>query len=179
MRRVSISSGFSKLWCVCFFLRSFAICLFVCLFFFVRFEKCRTRKKGRKEERHHHHPTTRSSTTHKKAAFFGEERYSSSSVALARSRLNARDVRTTGDCSWWGAGLPWDTPSNSRRYDPVFSSLFVVAVLCRNDASSIDRSIDRCRLALLDTARGVTTQSRAARRTETRGRRSRRSHALK
>ncbi len=191
MRRVSISSGFSKLWCVCFFLRSFAICLFVCLFFFVRFEKCRTRKKGRKEERHHHHPTTRSSTTHKKAAFFGEEKavllFFGRSRSLGCLRLNARGRSDyfLGRLAHGGVrGVRPGTrrPRTHGGTTRVFSSLFRRRRVV-SKRRIIHRSIDRpvsSRVIGHRARAGVTTlQSRAARRTETRGRRSRRSHALK
>ena len=191
MRRVSISSGFSKLWCVCFFLLKFRL-QFVCLF--VCFSSCVlknvVRKKGRKEERHHHHPTTRSSTTHKKAAFFGEEKVVLLFFGRSRSlglRLNARGRSTTFSGDLLMAGYAGYAPGHAvqelTEVRPVsFRRSFVVVVLCRNDASSIDRSIDRplsSRVIGHRARAGVTTlQSRAARRTETRGRRSRRSHAL-
>ena len=153
MRRVSISSGFSKLWCVCFFLRSFAICLFVCLFFFVRFEKCRKeRKEGRKAP-----PPPPVQPHTKKPPLVKKRWYSSSSVALARSAAFER-ARTFGllsraTRSWRGTrGTPRDTPSkNSRRYDPCLFVALSSSSFCVE--TTHHPSIDRCRLALLDTAR--------------------------
>ena len=169
MRRVSISYGFSKLWCVCSFLRSFVrsfvrlqcVCLFVCLFVFVRFEKCRRHtKKGRKA------PPRPFNCKIKKACgeetvvllFFGRSR-SLGCVERARTFGLSRSTR-----SWRGTrGTRRDTPSkNSRRYDPC---LFVALSFGRcgfrrrrrrrfvSKRRIIHRSIDRCRLALLDTAR--------------------------
>ena len=188
MRRVSISYGFSKLWCVCFFLRSFAICLFVC------FSSCVLKnvvKKGRKEERHHHHPTTRS-TTHKKAAFFGEETtvvllFFGRSRSLGCLRLNARGRSDyfLGRLAHGGVrGVRPGTrrPRTHGGTTRVFSSLFRRRRFV-SKRRIIHRSIDRplsSRVIGHRARAGVTTlQSRAARRTETRGRRSRRSHALK
>ncbi len=83
MRRVSISYGFSKLWCVCSFLRSFVrsfVCnVFVCLFVFVRFEKCR-RLIQRKEEKAPPRPLQLHNK--KKIVVVKKRWYSSSSVAL-------------------------------------------------------------------------------------------------
>ena len=200
MRRVSISYGFSKLWCVCSFLRSFVrsfvrlqcVCLFVCLFVFVRFEKCRRHtKKGRKA------PPRPFNCKIKKACgeetvvllFFGRSR---SLGCVERARTFGLLSRSTR--SWRGTrGTRRDTPSkNSRRYDPC---LFVALSFGRRWFSSSKSSsfcvetthhpsIDRplsSRVIGHRARAGVTTlQSRAARRTETRGgRRSRRSHALK
>lgn len=126
---------------MCLFLSSFVCNLFVCLFFFVRFEKCRKRKEGRKKGT----TTTTRSTTHKKAAF-GEETVVLLFFGRSRSLGCVERARTFGlsraTRSWRGTrGTPRDTPSkNSRRYDPSFRRSFVVVVLFRNDASSIDRS---------------------------------------
>ena len=109
-----------------------------------------------RKKRHHHDPFQ---LHNNKKSFVVKKRwYSSSSVALGLSAAFER-ARTFGlsraTRSWRGTrGTPRDTPSkNSRRYDPcLFVALFrlvaagfrrrffVVVVLCRNDASSIDRS---------------------------------------
>ena len=111
-----------------------------------------------RKKRHHHDPFQ----LHNKKSFVVKKRwYSSSSVALGLSAAFER-ARTFGlsraTRSWRGTrGTPRDTPSkNSRRYDPSFRRSFVVVVLFRNDASSIDRPLSS--LVIGHRARaGVTT----------------------
>ena len=172
---------------VSFFVRLQFVCLFVC------FSSCVLKnvviKKGRKEERHHHHPTTRS-TTHKKAAF-GEEKvvllFFGRSRSLGCLRLNARGRSDyfLGRLAHGGVrGVRPGTrrPRTHGGTTRVFSSLFRRRRFV-SKRRIIHRSIDRplsSRVIGHRARAGVTTlQSRAARRTETRGRRSRRSHALK
>ena len=88
MRRVSISYGFSKLWCVCFFLRSFAICLFVCFSSCVLKNVVKERKEGRKAPPPPVQPHT------KKPPLVKKRWYSSSSVALARSAASSARGRS-------------------------------------------------------------------------------------
>ncbi len=89
MRRVSISYGFSKLWCVCFFLRSFAICLFVCFSSCVLKNVVKERKEGRKAP-----PPPPVQPHTKKPPLVKKRWYSSSSVALARSAASSARGRS-------------------------------------------------------------------------------------
>ena len=151
MRRVSISYGFSKLWCVCSFLRSFAICLFVC------FSSCVLKnvvKKGRKEERHHHHPTTRS-TTHKKPPLVKKRWYFSSSVALARSAASSARGRSDFLGRLAHGGVRGVRPGTRRPRTHGGTTRLFVALSSSSFCFETTHhpSIDRCRLALLDTAR--------------------------
>ena len=143
MRRVSISYGFSKLWCVCFFLRSFAICLFVCFSSCVLKNVVKERKEGRKAP-----PPPPVQPHTKKPPLVKKRWYSSSSVALARSAAFER-ARTFGllsraTRSWRGTrGTPRDTPSeNSRRYDPCLFVALSSSSFCVETTHhpSIDRS---------------------------------------
>ena len=144
MRRVSISYGFSKLWCVCFFLRSFAICLFVCFSSCVLKNVVKERKEGRKAP-----PPPPVQPHTKKPPLVKKRWYSSSSVALARSAASSARGRSDFLGRLAHGGVRGVRPGTRRpRTHGGTTRLFVAlssSSFCFETTHhpSIDRSIDR------------------------------------
>ena len=163
MRRVSISYGFSKLWCVCSFLRSFVrsfvrsfamclfVCLFVCLFLCVLKNVVVVQRKEEKAPPRPFNCIKKKACGEEKVVllFFGRSR------SLGCLRLNAR-----GRSDYFlgrlahggvrggrpGTRRPRTHGGTTRLFVALSSSSFCVE-------TTHHPSIDRCRLALLDTAR--------------------------
>ena len=135
---------------MCLFLSSFVCNLFVCLFFFVRFEKCRKeRKEGRKAP-----PPPPVQPHTKKPPLVKKRWYSSSSVTLARSAASSARGRSDFLGRLAHGGVRGVRPGTRRpRTHGGTTRLFVALSSSFCFETTHHRSIDRCRLALLDTAR--------------------------